>query len=214
MEAYHQWLTNVAVGMEPTSTYALSNEIWDGVRDSLVSKGKGRNYGVELTLEKFFSKGSYFLLSASLFNSNYKTLEDTWRNTRFNGKYLVTFTGGKEFTLSEKRKGRVIGFNMKFIYAGGYYDNPIDLAQSQLEGHTVYDEDRAFTEKMPDYFRADIRLSLKRNYTKWTSTVSIDIQNVTNRKNVFNKYYNAENNAVEYNYQAPLIPVLSYRVEF
>ncbi|HTF05930.1 MAG TPA: TonB-dependent receptor [Bacteroidia bacterium] len=214
VEAYHQWLMNVPVGMEPTSTYALSNEIWDGVRDSLVSKGKGRNYGVELTLEKFFSKDSYFLLSASLFNSNYKTLENTWRNSRFNGKYLVTFTGGKEFTMSEKRKGRVLGFNVKFIYAGGYYDSPIDITQSQIEGYTIRDETHAFTEKMPDYFRADIRVSLKRNYAKWTSTVSLDIQNVSSRKNVSNKYYNSETNAVEYDYQAPLIPVLSYRVEF
>jgi hypothetical protein len=214
VEAYHQWLTNVPVGMDPRSTYALTNEIWDGVRDSLVSEGKGRNYGVELTLEKFFSGGSYFLLSGSLFNSNYKAQDDVWRNTRFNGKYLVTFTGGKEWTLSEKRKGRVIGFNLKVIYAGGYYDSPIDLTASQLAGHTVYDEVNAFSEKMPDYFRTDIRLSLKRNYTKWTSTVSIDIQNVSNRKNIFNKYYNAETNALEYNYQAPLIPVLSYRVEF
>lgn len=214
LEAYHQWLFHLPVGASANSTYSLTNEIWDGVRDSLVSKGKGRNYGLELTVEKFFSKGSYFLLSASLFNSNYKTLEDVWRNSRYNGKYLVTFTGGKEFTLSQERKGRVIGFNLKLIYAGGYYDHPIDVTASQLAGHTVYDEGNAFTTKMPDYFRADIRLSLKRNYTKWTSTVSLDIQNVSNRKNVFNKYYNAETNKVEYNYQAPLIPVLSYRVEF
>lgn len=214
VEAYHQWLYNLAVGADPRSTYSLSNEIWDGVRDSLVSEGKGRNYGLELTLEKFFSKGSYFLLSGSLFNSNYKTLENTWRNTRFNGKYLVTFTGGKEWTLSEKKKGRVIGFNLKLIYAGGYYDSPINLTQSQMEGHTVYDEANAFEEKMPDYFRGDIRFSLKRNYAKWTSTVAIDIQNVSNRKNVFNKYYNGDTGNVEWNYQAPLIPVLSYRVEF
>lgn len=214
IEAYHQWLYNLAVSSDPTSTYSLSNEIWDGVRDSLVSQGKGRNYGAELTLEKFFSEGSYFLLSASLFNSNYMTQENHWRNTRFNGKYLVTFTGGKEITLSEARKGRVIGFNLKLIYAGGYYDSPIDLAASQSAGHTVYNEAQAFTDKMPDYFRGDIRVSLKRNYAKWTSTVSLDIQNVSNRKNVFNKYYNADTDKVEYNYQAPLIPVLSYRVEF
>ncbi len=214
VEAYHQWLYNLPVGASASSTYSLSNEIWDGVRDSLVSEGKGRNYGLEVTFEKFFSKGSYFLWSGSLFNSNYKTLEGVWRNSRYNGKYLVTFTGGKEWTLSEKRKGRVIGCNVKFIYAGGYYDSPINLTQSQMEGSTVYDEVNAFTEKMPDYFRTDIRVSVKRNYAKWTSTVSLDIQNVSNRKNVFNKYYDADKNSVEWNYQAPLIPVLSYRIEF
>lgn len=214
VEAYHQWLYNLPVGANPASTYSLINEIWDGVRDSLVSEGKGRNYGLELTFEKFFSKGSYFLLSGSLFNSNYKTLEGVWRNSRYNGKYLMTFTGGKEWTLDKKRKNRVIGCNIKFIYAGGYYDSPINITQSQIDGTTVYDEVNAFTQKMPDYFRADIRVSVKRNYAKFTSTVSLDIQNVSNRKNVFNKYYDAEKNSVEWNYQAPLIPVLSYRVEF
>lgn len=213
-ELYHQWLFNVPVRNDGDHTYALTNEIWDGVRDSLISEGEGRNYGLELTVEKFFSKGSYFLLSGSLFNSNYKTTDDIWRNTRYNGKYILTFTGGKEITLSEKRKGRVIGFNVKFIYAGGYYDNPIDLTRSQMTGETWRDESRAFTDKMPDYFRADIKLSLKRNFTKWTSTVSLDIQNVSNRKNVFDKHYNASLNKIEYSYQAPLIPILSYRVEF
>ena len=213
-EFYHQWLFNVPVRNDADHTYALINEIWDGVRDSLLSEGEGRNYGMELTVEKFFSKGSYFLLSGSLFNSNYKTNDDIWRNTRFNGKYILTFTGGKEITLSEKRRGRVIGFNVKLIYAGGYYDNPIDFTKSALTGETWKDETRAFTDKMPDYFRADIKLSLKRNFSKWTSTVAIDIQNVSNRKNVFNKYYNPTLNKAEYNYQAPLIPILSYRVEF
>lgn len=214
LEAYHQWLQNLPVENSPLSTYSLTNEIWGGMNDSLVSGGKGRNYGLELTLEKFFSKGSYFLLSASLYNSNYKTQEDVWRNTRFNGKYLVSLTGGKEITLSEKRKGRVLGFNAKLIYSGGYYDSPIDLTMSQAAGYTWRDESNAFTEKMPDYFRADIRVSLKRNYSKWTSTVSLDIQNVSNRKNIFNKYYDPQLNEIKYNYQAPLIPVLSYRVEF
>jgi CarboxypepD_reg-like domain len=213
-ELYHQWLFNVPVRNDATHTYALINEVWDNVRDSLISEGEGRNYGMELTVEKFFSKGSYFLLSGSLFNSNYKTTDGIWRNTRFNSKYILTFTGGKEITLSEKRKGRILGFNIKLIYSGGYYDNPIDLVKSEAEATTWKDERLAFTDKMPDYFRADIGLSLKRNYPKWTSRVSIDIQNVSNRKNVFNKYYNPELNKVQYSYQAPLIPILSYRVQF
>lgn len=216
IEAYHQWLYNVAVTTDPHGTYALLNEINGMYTDSLSSGGKGRNYGLELTLEKFFSKGSYFLLSGSLYNSNYKTLDGIWRNTRFNGKYATTFTGGKEFTLNGKKENRrrVLGVNGKIMYCGGFYDSPIDLARSQQEGQTVYDDSRAFSEKMPDYFRTDIRVSLKRNHTNWTSTVAIDIQNVTNRKNVFNKYYNADKGAIVYNYQAPLIPILSYRVEF
>lgn len=213
-EVYHQWLFDVPVKNNPNSSYAVLNEIGGGDPDSLVNKGKGRNYGLELTFEKFFSKGTYFLLSGSFYNSSYKAMDNVWRNTRFNGKYACTFTGGKEIVLSEKRKSRVIGFNVKLIYTGGFYDTPIDIGKSEELGYTWRDQTRAFTEKAPDYFRTDIRLSVKRNHTKWNSTVAIDIQNVTNRKNVFNKYYDADKNEIVNNYQAPLIPILSYRVEF
>lgn len=213
-EVYGQWLINVPVSSDPHSSYAEINELRGDSRDSLVSKGKGRNYGIELTLEKFFSKGSYFIFSGSLYDSKYEALDGVWRNTRYNGQYSTTFTGGKEFTLSEKHKSRVIGMNIKLIYSGGFYDTPIDLYRSQQTGTAQYDEANAFTDKMPDYFRTDIGISLKRNFTKWTSKVSLDIQNVSNRKNVFNKYYDAETGTIKYNYQAPLIPVLSYRVQF
>ncbi|MEO5643157.1 MAG: TonB-dependent receptor [Bacteroidia bacterium] len=213
-ELYHQWLFDVPVKNNPNSSYSVINEIGGGNVDSLVNEGKGRNYGLELTFEKFFSKGSYFLLSGSLYNSSYKALDNVWHNTRFNGKYGCTFTGGKEIVLSEKRKSRVIGFNVKLIYTGGFYDSPIDIAKSEQSGYTWRDETNAFSEKAPDYFRTDIRLSVKRNHANWNSTIAIDIQNVTNRKNVFNKYYDADKNEIVNNYQAPLIPILSYRVEF
>ncbi len=213
-EVYHQWLFDVPVKNNPNSSYAVINEIGGRIPDSLVNEGKGRNVGLELTFEKFFSKGSYFLLSGSFYNSSYKALDNVWHNTRFNGQYACTFTGGKEIVLSEKRKNRVIGFNVKLIYTGGFYDTPIDIEKSRQLGYTWRDERNAFAEKAPDYFRTDIRLSVKRNHTKWNSTIAIDIQNVTNRKNVFNKYYDADKNQIVNNYQAPLIPVLSYRVEF
>jgi hypothetical protein len=213
-EVYHQWLFDVPVKNDPRSSFAVINQIGGSFMDSLVNAGEGRNYGLELTLEKFFSKGSYFLLSGSLYNSSYKALDNVWHNTRFNGKYACTFTGGKEIMLSEKRKNRVIGFNVKLIYVGGFYDTPIDIERSEQVGYTWRDETKAFSEKAPDYFRTDIRLSMKRNHTKWTSTVAIDIQNVTNRKNVFNTYYDPGKRQIVNNYQAPLIPVLSYRVEF
>jgi hypothetical protein len=104
--------------------------------------------------------------------------------------------------------------NVKVIYAGGYYDSPIDVERSREVGYTWRDESRAFTDKLPDYFRADVRFSLKRNHAKWTSTVSLDIQNVSNRKNIFNKYYDAKLGRISYHYQTPLLPILSYRVEF
>jgi len=74
--------------------------------------------------------------------------------------------------------------------------------------------DQTFAKKNPDYYRLDIRLSLKRNYKKVTSTVALDIQNTTNRKNVGGQYFDSKTGEIKYWYQSPLIPILSYRLEF
>jgi hypothetical protein len=67
---------------------------------------------------------------------------------------------------------------------------------------------------MPDYFRLDIRFSLKRNYEKLTTTLALDIQNTTNRQNVGGQYFDDKTGDVKYWYQTSLIPIISYRLEF
>lgn len=61
-EVYYQSLYDIP-GLARSSFYSGLNEGADfgapGI-DSLVNNGTGRNYGVELTLEKFYSKGYYF----------------------------------------------------------------------------------------------------------------------------------------------------------
>jgi hypothetical protein len=67
---------------------------------------------------------------------------------------------------------------------------------------------------MPAYFRTDIRISYKTNFKHMTGTVALDIQNVTNRKNIGGRYFDEKEMQLKYWYQAPLIPILSYRLEF
>ena len=157
-----------------------------------------------------------FLLSASLYDSKYKGSDGILRNTRYNGNYGITFTGGKEITTGDKFKNRIIGLNIKTIFSGGFRDTPIDLEATQaLPGQgVVYDEDEAYTVKYPAYFRTDIRISLKRNRPNATHTIALDVQNVTNRKNIYGKYYNEESNSIKTSYQTSLIPILSYKIEF
>jgi hypothetical protein len=121
---------------------------------------------------------------------------------------------GKEWTLSEKRKNKVIGFNLKSIYTGGFRNTPIDINKSIAKGDAVYDYSQTYALRNPDYFRLDLRVSLKRNYKHMTTTLAFDLQNATNRKNVGGQFYNAKTASVKWFYQAPMIPILSYKVEF
>lgn len=210
-EAYYQHLFNIAVENDPTSPLS-SLVVEEGyVNVAMVNEGLGRNYGLELTLEQFLHNNLYFLLSSSLYSSRYKSLEGVWRNTRFNGNHALSFTAGKEFIWN---KNRVFGLNLRTIYTGGFWSTPIDIEKSQALGETRYFENRAFTEQLPDYFRADLRISLKRNRPQATHTLALDIQNVTNHQNLGGQYYESRSGEVQKWYMLSLLPVLSYRVEF
>jgi outer membrane receptor protein involved in Fe transport len=211
-ELYYQQLFNVPVSTKDSSTFSTLNILDGYVLDQLVNKGKGKNYGVEISLERYLQNNVYLTLSNSIYQSKYTALDGVERNTRFNGNYIVTFIAGKDFVSSNKK--RTFGINLKTIYAGGLMTTPIDLAASQAKGYTVFDEYNAYTLRNPNYFRTDLRISMKWNKRNFTSTLSLDIQNVNNRQNVYNEYYDEDENKIRYNYQTGLIPVLNYKIEF
>jgi hypothetical protein len=146
-----------------------------------------------------------------LYDSKYKALDGVLRNTRFNGNHAVSFTAGKDFVW---KKNRTFGVNTRAIYTGGLRATPIDIERSKELGRTEYIEALAFTDKMPDYFRTDLRFSLKRNMTRSTRTLSLDLQNATNQRNLGGQYFEPRSGEMKKWYQLPLLPVLSYRVEF
>lgn len=214
LEAYYQHLFNIAVEDKIGSSLSSLNMEYDFILEPFNNKGLGRNKGIELTVEQFTKNGLYFLLSGSIFQSEYKAMDGKWHNTRFNSGRTCTFTGGKEWKVGKSDKHKTLGVNLRLIYTGGLYATPIDLAASVDAGTAVYDETRPFSEKAPDYMRADLKISLKKNKVKTNSTLSLDIQNVMNRQNIGGRYFNAEKGLIETWTMVPLIPVLSYKIEF
>ncbi len=211
-ELYYQELFNVPVSASMTNTGSTLNIISEYITEPLVNKGTGRNYGVELSLEKYLSNNFYWMLSNSFYQSKYTALDGVERNTRFNGNHINTLLAGKDFV--SERKSKTFGINIKTIYAGGLRTTPIDAAQSRLKGYTVFNEQQAFSLQNPSYFRTDLRLSMKWNRKKRTNTLSLDVQNLTNRQNVYNQWFDGVQGKVVYNYQNGLIPILNYKVEF
>ncbi len=214
LEGYYQHLFDVPISADKNSTYSILNSTDGYYTDALVNNGYGKNYGLELTYERFLHQNLYYLLSGSLYESKYQAANGQWYNTQFNTNYALTLTLGKEWALSNKQKNRVLGFNIKSVLVGGFRYTPIDLEASQASGKTEVIADQAFEGKCPDYYRLDLKVSLKRNYNKLTTTLALDLQNSTNRKNAGGQYFDANTGEIKYWYQAPLIPVLSYKLEF
>jgi hypothetical protein len=213
-ELYYQQLFDVPVDQDTRNSFSMLNQLDGIVWRRLENTGQGRNYGLELTGEQFLNKGFYGLVSVSLFRSEYQGSDEVWRSTRYDSRYACTVTAGKEWNWNRRGKNRTFGVNMKLVSTGGFRTTPIDLAASQAQQETVYVESEAFSKQLPGYFRLDTGVKLKRNYRHLTTTLSLDIQNTTNRQNIGDRYYDLEENAIKTWYQAPLIPILAYRLEF
>ncbi len=214
-EVYYQSLFDLPVLASSSSSYSAINDI-DGFRterQTLSSEGTGTNKGIELSLQKFLSDNYYFLVNTSLYDSKYKGGDGVERNTRFNGNYILNLTGGKEFVKIKKKKTRTFGMNARLAFVGGYRDTPIDLIASAFQGFTFYSND-AYSLKQKDYFKIDARIYFKKNKPKFTSTVALDLQNLTNNQNVAFTYYDTEKGEAIEKFQLGLIPNLTYRIEF
>ncbi len=215
-EAYYQYLYDVPVSADPLSTESILNviDIWDILEgEPAVNKGRGKNVGIDLTIEKNFNRDYYFLATASVFDSRYRALNKQWYNTRFNSNYQVNVIGGKEWKTG-KKDNRIFGVNAKALLNGGNRITPIDLEQSRIEGRAKYLEDLPYSEIAGTYYRFDFMASYKINRSRVTHTIMIDVQNVTNRLNIHSTYYDEDLGELDHYYQTGLLPVFNYRLEF
>ncbi len=217
IETYYQWLTHVPVDAYPSS-FSILNAGDDFVfpeRGSLVNQGTGRNLGVELTVEKFFSQGWYGLFTLSLFDSGYKGSDQIERSTAFNGRYVANALAGREFALGKTGR-RFLTLDTKLTAAGGRPYTPIDLEASRAAGEEVLFEDRAYSQRLDDYFRWDVKIGFRFNSVKrkLSQTFFLDFQNVTNNKNIFAMRYNTVRKEIGRFDQIGFFPDILYRVEF
>jgi hypothetical protein len=216
VEPYYQALFNVPVSTRPGSTFSALNLVEGYVTDSLANTGTGRNYGLEVSVEKFLSRNFYYLLSGALFESRYTAQDGIERETRFSNGLALSATGGYEYEWRARSSGkhRVLGINLRALYSGGFREMPIDLDRSRLAQATVYDESDGFTEQLPAYYRIDLRITWKRNLRRNTQSFGLDFQNLTNRQNIAFRRYDFLLDRVVERYQLGLIPLMNYRIEF
>jgi hypothetical protein len=212
-EVYYQYLFDLPVRQTPGvfSSVNTGADFTNTYADSLVNKGIGHNYGIEFTLERFFSKGYYYLVTTSLYQSEYRASDGKWRNTAFSSDYVVNVLGGKEWKMG--KSGTFI-VSLKVTAAGGRRYIPVNIAESKLAGYAVYDYSRAYQDRLPDFFRTDIRVSYKLNGKRITQEWALDVQNIFNRQNVLTQQFNPRTGELQNIYQIGIFPVPLYRVYF
>lgn len=221
LEAYYQSLFDIPVGTNTNTVFSVLNTSnlfdiiflndMDGTQ--LVSAGKGKNYGIELTLEKYFSKGYYYLFTTSFFNSKFKSIDQREFPTRYATNKVVNLLGGKEWNVGLRSKNAV-GLNGKLAFVGGLRTTPILLQESILAGETVIDVDQYNSLHLPAYFRIDLGWYYRINAHKATHTFKLDIQNITDRRNISVEYYEPTLEEIVSFKQNGFIPFINYRIQF
>ena len=221
IETYYQNLWNIPV-YAVSSGISLVNQGATFTRFfplySMENKGTGQNYGIELTVEKFFSKHYFFLWSTSLFDSKYTGSNGKTYDTDFNGNYVTNLLAGLEYGMGKSKKN-TLSFGSKLTYAGGRRYSPADVAASSKIYDIVPQEDKINSLQFPNYFRFDLRVAYKVNNKKVTHEIALDLVNVLNTKNVLALSFspdpkNPTADPLRKNYQLGRLPLFYYKIDF
>jgi hypothetical protein len=181
----------------------------------LVNKGTGANKGVELTVERFLNHGYYLLLTTSLFDSKYKGSDGIQRNTAFNYKYVVNALAGREWKIGNSG-ANAFTVDLRLSTIGGRYATPVNVAGSLAAGYEILDTLHYNSQRLSDYFRLDAKFGYRTSSKKrrFSSTFYLDLQNVTNRRNIFLLQYDQAKGTASPIYQIRFFPDILYRIQF
>lgn len=214
-EVYHQKFRDVPVAKNPASSWSILNTIDGFARYEMANGGGGENVGLDLSVEKSFVGGTFFILGGSVSRSRYRDAAGRERPTVFDSGVSATFTGGKEWSF---RNASVLQVGLRMIYNGGQRLTPLLAGQpvNRYAPDPVLDENRAFEERVEAYFRPDLRIAFRKNNPRTAWWIALDIQNVAARRNIdpLNRTYDPDANAWVYRQQSSLTPVLSFQIDW
>lgn len=211
IEPYFQYLYNVPVIAD--SSYCVLNRDEFYVEDALVNEGKGQNIGVDITFEKYLSRGYYYMATATVFDSRYRGGDGKWYNTKFNRNYVLNVLGGKEWLVG-KNKNRVWSVNLRCVLQGGDRYSPIDelatLADPdnivQYNGHKAYS--KQFDPIFMFHYTVSYRINLKGKSHEFA------IKAMSTGKEYYGHVYNYKTGRIDLNREEGGISNISYKFEF
>ena len=214
IEPYVQYLYDVPV--IPGTTFSFINLRGDDdwfLAARLANAGRGLNYGVDITFERFMARGFYYMATASLFNARFRTADGRWFDTRYNRNYVLNLLAGKEWMTGRNRQN-LLGINWRITFQGGDRYSPIDEAASAARQEAVYDERRPYSEQFEPVLLAHLTVSYRLNRKRVAHEFALKVLNLTGYKDYYGHRYNYLTGQVEPEREANIIPNISYRIDF
>lgn len=210
VEPYYQSLFHVPI--RENGVYSILNRRSFYITEDLVSKGKGRNYGVDVTFSKYLTKGMYYMLTASVFQSEFKAADNKWYDTRYNRNYVVNGLIGKEWMIGHN----MFSANVKLTTLGGQRYTPVDEAATLAhpDKEVQYIDDQMFSKQFSPMIIGDFSLSYKLNRKNVAHTFALKSVNASRQKEYIGHKYNIISHAIEPVYSTNAIYNISYRIDF
>lgn len=169
--------------------------------EPLTSDGTGFSRGLELFIQKTLTNNLYGALNLSLFEAKYKALDGVERRSSFDNRFIFNAFGGYRFGAGWELSG-------KFRYIGGRPFTPIN-PENGFQIVSNYN-----TDNLPDFVRLDLRLDKRWNFSSWSLITYIDIQNVTNKKNITGYKWNKFKSEIEANESLGILPSIGINAKF
>ncbi|WP_029902633.1 carboxypeptidase-like regulatory domain-containing protein [Prevotella sp. 10(H)] len=213
IEPYFQYLYDVPVIAD--SSFSILNRSKYYVEDALVNKGNGRNFGIDLTFEKYMTKGMYYMINASIFSSKYRGGDGVWHSTKYNRNYIINGLFGKEWMIG-RSKQNVFGVNVKLTLQGGDRYSPVDEKASLAhpDKETQYDETQAYSKQLSTMFLGSYTVSYRMNRKKVSHEIAVKGANALGYKEYFGHEYNLQTHVIEPKRIKNSIFNVVYRLDF
>ncbi len=210
LEPYYQKLFDVPVIQDSSfSMINYNNEMY--FSSQLINKGTGTNIGIDITFDRFMKNGLYYMLTTSLFKSNYVGGDGIERSTRYNQNLVLNILGGKEW---QTKENNTFSLNGKFTMLGGRRYAPVDIQKSISSQFAVYDNSRIFEVQVPTNYYVDISMNYSINKSKLSHSIILQVKNLLLQKELLGHAYNFRTNSIEPYELTIMFPYVSYKIFF
>jgi outer membrane receptor protein involved in Fe transport len=167
----------------------------------LTSAGRGRVRGVELFVEKKFTAKWFGQANVAFMQSRQAGLDGVFRPSVYDYPVIFNAVGG--YQLNRKWE-----FSTRLAFLGGRPFTPFDTAISTRLRRGVFDLNRVSAERLPDYFRLDVRVDRTFTVRDKPFLLFVGVQNATNRRNIGGLGWNRNTNTAQFGEQLGLFPLI------
>jgi hypothetical protein len=210
-ELYYQKLSNIPIAKDSERNYWMLNDLVGYSKYELVKEGTGRNYGIDITLERFFDRGFFFIAAGSLYRSEYSLDGTNYSNSRYDGRFNTSLMFGKEI---EFKNGNALQLGFRNLLYGGQRYASVDEVISEEIRELYEDPTSTLDQQNKTYWRSDLRIAYRKNKASYSWSLSLDIQNLLNIKNTRGEIWNFTTQSLEPKHQAGIIPIINFQIDF